>query len=274
MKKIVPFYYEQNEVRVIRDEGGNPWWVAADVCRVLGLTNPRKTVKSLDDDEKSTVTISYGTVTNNDGTVDINDGGLKYNIINEPGLYSLVLRSRKPEAKKFKRWITHEVLPAIRKTGAYNMMGAGSYMSSKPPTLSLLSREFIASSRMAKVMGFDVGSSRTIANRAVLEKYGEDCMAICGIRPDEQPPDAPESIGAFIERHSKEFVAERLRIDAAAAAHTVEVYWDYKTWCAEKGYCPLSRNKFYQVLQERIPGLKRSAWGTNRRAHFLGIELL
>jgi len=84
---------------------GEPWWYAADVCAALDLGNPRQAVTRLDPDEKSTV-IS-------------NDGGPARNVVNEPGLYTLVLSSRKPEAKLFKRWITHEVLPAIRRNGGY-----------------------------------------------------------------------------------------------------------------------------------------------------------
>ena len=87
---------------------GEPWFVAADVCRALGLGNSSDAIRKLDADEK-------------DG-VDLTDPiGRKQNtaIISEPGLYALVLGSRKPEAKAFKRWITHEVIPSIRKTGGY-----------------------------------------------------------------------------------------------------------------------------------------------------------
>lgn len=88
---------------------GEPWFVAVDVCRALELGNPSQALTRLDDDEKSSTLIS------NEGI----RGNPNMSIINEPGLYTLVLGSRKPEAKAFKRWITHEVLPSIRKTGAY-----------------------------------------------------------------------------------------------------------------------------------------------------------
>ena len=86
---------------------GEPWFVAADVCKALELGNPSMTVERLDDDEKGI------------STIDTLGGKQRMAIINEPGLYSLVITSRKPEAKAFKRWITHEVIPAIRKHGAY-----------------------------------------------------------------------------------------------------------------------------------------------------------
>lgn len=87
--------------------GGEAWFVAADVCKALDLGNPSMTVERLDDDEKGI------------STIDTLGGKQRMAIINEPGLYSLVLSSRKPEAKAFKRWITHEVIPAIRKYGGY-----------------------------------------------------------------------------------------------------------------------------------------------------------
>lgn len=98
---------EFGEVRTLTKDG-EIWFVAKDVCDALGIGNSRKAVSSLDDDEKNTVTISDGT-----------SGNPNMTVINEPGLYSLVLRSRKPEAKKFKRWITHDVIPSIRQKGFY-----------------------------------------------------------------------------------------------------------------------------------------------------------
>ena len=86
---------------------GEPWFVAADVCKALELGNPSMTVERLDDDEKGI------------STIDTLGGKQRMAIINEPGLYSLVITSRKPEAKAFKRWVTHEVIPSIRRTGGY-----------------------------------------------------------------------------------------------------------------------------------------------------------
>ena len=99
------------EIRVI-ERDGNPWFVAKDVCDVLGLSDPAQSLRYLDDDEKDKI--------NTKGTsLFSGQGSPVTSVINEPGLYSLILRSRKPKAKEFKRWVTHEVLPTIRKTGAY-----------------------------------------------------------------------------------------------------------------------------------------------------------
>lgn len=95
------------QVRTVTKDG-EPWFVAADVCRALEV-DPTAT-RRLDDDEKNTLRLTQGT-----------SGNPNVTIVNEPGLYSLVLGSRKPEAKNFKRWITHEVIPSIRKTGSYSI---------------------------------------------------------------------------------------------------------------------------------------------------------
>lgn len=87
---------------------GEPWFVASDVCKALDINNVSMAISRLDDDERNTVSLTEGIPGNPNKT-----------IVNEPGLYALVLSSRKPEAKAFKRWITHEVIPSIRKHGGY-----------------------------------------------------------------------------------------------------------------------------------------------------------
>jgi len=94
-------------VRVV-DRAGEPWFVAVDVCLALDVRNPRKAVSRLDDDERDAVTLS-----------DAIGRPQQMNTVSESGLYSLIMGSRKPEAKTFRRWVTHEVLPTIRKTGQY-----------------------------------------------------------------------------------------------------------------------------------------------------------
>ncbi len=103
------FMFEGNEVRVLRDEKGEPWFIAQDVCSVLTISNSRDATSRLDDDEKGV------------GNVYTPGGTQELVTINESGLYCLTMTSRKPEAKRFKKWVTSEVLPAIRKTGSYSL---------------------------------------------------------------------------------------------------------------------------------------------------------
>ena len=106
--QIQVFNNEQfGEVRTVLQDG-EPWFVAVDVCRALEIANSRDAVSRLDADEKNTVVLTDGI-----------RGNPQKVIVNEPGLYALVLSSRKSEAKAFKRWITHEVIPSIRKHGLY-----------------------------------------------------------------------------------------------------------------------------------------------------------
>ena len=109
---LAPFQFEGRQVRVITDEQGEPWFVAADVCACLAIRNPSDALNRLDDDEKGL------------GQTETPGGEQSMSTVNEAGLYNLVLGSRKPEARRFKRWVTHEVLPAIRRTGRYSIPGA------------------------------------------------------------------------------------------------------------------------------------------------------
>jgi len=104
--------FKNNEfgaVRVLRDENNEPWFVAKDVCDVLGIQNSRRAVKEMVDEDDVRKTYITDNLGRNQEAI----------IINESGLYSLILRSNKPQAKKFKKWVTSEVLPAIRKYGIY-----------------------------------------------------------------------------------------------------------------------------------------------------------
>lgn len=107
MNAIVPFSFESTQIRSIL-QNGEPWFVGADVCRALGLSNPSLGLSRLDEDEKNTLCITEG-IRGNPNKI----------VINEPGVYRLIFTSRRPEAERFKRWLAHEVLPEMRRTGSY-----------------------------------------------------------------------------------------------------------------------------------------------------------
>lgn len=106
--EIQTFNFNNATMRTLTDTTGDPWFVLKDCMSILGLGNPTETVKMFDDDEFSTTEV-----------IDSIGRRQQTYIISESGLYELVLKSRKPEAKEFKRWITHEILPTIRKHGIY-----------------------------------------------------------------------------------------------------------------------------------------------------------
>ncbi|MBU2853331.1 BRO-N domain-containing protein [Acidithiobacillus ferriphilus] len=107
MQEIVPFDFQGNAVRIVRGEDGEPWWVAADVSKLLDYRIAGDMTRILDEDERGTQIVRTPS------------GDQEMLIISESGLYHAILKSRKPEAKTFRLWVTHEVLPAIRKTGQY-----------------------------------------------------------------------------------------------------------------------------------------------------------
>jgi prophage antirepressor-like protein len=105
---VKPLLFEgEHLVRTVVGHDGDTWFVASDVCRVLELKNPRSSLALLDEDEKGV------------HSMDTPGGIQEVTIISEPGIYRLVFASRKPVAERFKRWLAHEVIPSIRKTGAY-----------------------------------------------------------------------------------------------------------------------------------------------------------
>lgn len=106
MNDMQIFTYNSNEVRTV-EMNGEPWFVLKDVCEVLGLTDTGRTAERLDPDELTRTTLVSG------------GQNREMFVINESGLYSVILRSDKPEAKPFRKWVTSEVLPSIRKHGAY-----------------------------------------------------------------------------------------------------------------------------------------------------------
>lgn len=106
MNELQIFNYNGSEVRTIQKDG-EPWWVLKDVCEVLGLSSPHKVFDRLDEDEKGR------------NQIPTPGGEQEMTVVNESGLYNVILRSDKPEAKPFRKWVTSEVLPSIRKHGAY-----------------------------------------------------------------------------------------------------------------------------------------------------------
>ena len=154
-QQLVPFDFEGSQVRVVTDAQGEPWFVAADVLSTISLD--RKALERLDDDEKGV------------NSIHTPGGTQEMTTVNEPGLYALVLGSRKAEAKRFKRWVTHEVLPAIRKTGSY----AVSAMAALPaPTQDRVTSLLLIGEAVAKVPGVKVGIAMAATLTCIHENTG------------------------------------------------------------------------------------------------------
>ncbi|MGK0674556.1 MAG: Bro-N domain-containing protein [Halothiobacillaceae bacterium] len=155
--ELIPFDFEGRQVRVVTDAQGEPWFVAADVCAALHLPDTHKAVARLDDDEKGR------------NSIPTLGGDQEMTVVNEPGLYSLVLGSRKPEAKRFKRWVTHEVLPAIRKTGRYVLSGTPALPA---PTQDRVCSILLIGEAVAKVPGVKPGIAMAATLTCIQENTG------------------------------------------------------------------------------------------------------
>jgi prophage antirepressor-like protein len=183
--KIIAFTNpEFGEVRTLNIEN-EPWFVAADVCKALDLGNASMTLSRLDDDEKGVSLID---------TL----GGLQNMVtVNEPGLYTLVLGSRKPEAKAFKRWITHDVIPSIRKNGGYiagqetlspeelmakALLVAQKTIEEKDKLLSRTSVELSAAKVENEIMRPKAGYFDEVVDRNLLTNFRETAKEL-GIKP-------------------------------------------------------------------------------------------
>lgn len=112
MAELIPFAFDEHLVRAVW-RGADPWFVGKDVCQVLGISKHHQALDALDPDERGTC--SVGTPGGDQVVI----------VISEPGVYRLVFHSRKPEAERFKRWLAHDVLPQLRRTGRYELDGAG-----------------------------------------------------------------------------------------------------------------------------------------------------
>lgn len=158
MSNIIPFEFETNALRVHLDELGQPWFNANDVCTVLDLGNPRQAIKShvhSDDVQKM-------------DTIDDLGRTQQANHVNESGLYALIFGSAKESANRFKRWVTAEVLPAIRKTGTYT----ASAVALPTPTQDCVSALLLIGEAVAKVPGVKRGIAMAATLTCIQENTG------------------------------------------------------------------------------------------------------
>lgn len=149
MNALASYTFEQETVRVVII-GDEPWWVASDVAKVLGYSHTPHMVRALDDDEKGV------------HIVDTLGGSQEMNVISESGLFAVILKSRKSEAKRFRRWVTGEVLPTLRKTGRYEMHG-------EPPELPSPALEDADLPRLTAAIGI-IREARQVWGRAEVQR--------------------------------------------------------------------------------------------------------
>ena len=163
--EVQVFSFEDNSVRIQTDENGQPWFNATDVCAALDMGNPRQALESHVDDEdvQKLDTLTSG-------------GRQLQNHINESGVYALILGSTKPEAKSFKRWVTSEVLPTLRKTGSYTIEPK----KKKPEAIDAPFKLGKSAYGFYKLIGLDKNAAAIAANQAVISLTGTNLLLAGG----------------------------------------------------------------------------------------------
>ena len=164
MSNIIPFDFNNHAVRVITDDIGDPWFFAQDLADVLGYSATGAMNKLIDDEDKRIQTIQNGTTYT------------KQSLTNESGVYAAIFGSTKEEAKPFKRWVTHDVLPSIRKTGQYRVPSA--VLAEVKPQIEA-NRLFRSNLSIAKLI-FDGNQALLSANQATYKATGADVLGNLG----------------------------------------------------------------------------------------------
>lgn len=177
MSNVIPFKFKQAEVRVIRDDQGDPWFVGKDVCDLLGYSNASKAMG----DHCKGVTKRYP-IPDSMGRIQ------ETRLLSEPDTLRLIINSQLPAAQEFERWVFEEVLPSIRRTGSYSM-------PSPDRQISVVNREFKAALSLAKAAGLKGNQATLSADRAVNRALGLSplkLIAVDGLEASERHMTATE----------------------------------------------------------------------------------
>lgn len=249
---MTPFVFNDAMVRGCLDDRGEPWFVARDVCQVLDIANSRDAVAGLDDDEKITVA-------NPDGNP---RAGIPHEmtIISESGLYALVFRSRKPEARRFRKWVTAEVLPALRRQGWYGRPGNAADGAASLPDVAAGLRPRMRKEVMAlavRMAALDDGGSEE-----ALRWFGE----LARIMSDDAPPAQTTEDGGNADRpaaaqQAAAFAEHCLRLAPGRKESGATLYRAYLKWWNPDQGSRLTLSAFGSALSHIYPKTRSgSVW--------------
>lgn len=212
-RSLTVFKFEgTHEVRTVNRDG-EPWFVAKDVCDILGLDNVSQALSNLDNDEKISIRIKNGKTTSYVNTI-INDDSISAGnpnmlCVSESGLYALIFKSRRPEAHAFRKWVTSEVLPTIRRTGAYALP------KSELLNKEVAAREFAALKTVAEICGLEGNAAIVSADNAIRREHGISLLQILQIElknPDQKYLLTPTQIADMLHLSGPREVNKLLEI--------------------------------------------------------------
>ena len=234
---------------------GEPWFVAADVCRALEIQNVTQAMERLDDEERAMFNIGRQGETH---------------IVNESGLYTLILGSRKPEAKRFKKWVTGDVLPSIRKTGAYVDPGAQpgigqqqtQFLSHAADIMVAADRTFRSAIRSGRSAGLPTAQAIRRANQIALAKTGvnllDELQAHDHVNAlDTQAQNVVDEDKGGLQQFWAEYEGGGLAGGACIPLLSTQAYRLYVHWCLRAGVSPLTLPRMVHGLT--VAGLVRGA---------------
>lgn len=220
MSALMTFDFEDRVVRSVRIDG-EPWFVGKDVCACLGIENHRDAVSTLDEDEKGV------------GNSDTLGGGQEMLVINESGVYHLIFRSRKAEAQRFRRWVLHEVLPSIRKTGHYSAVA---------PDWD----ETVEKLRL-------VQEARRIYGRKAAQGLWEQ-LGLPVVIDDSTQKNRQDK--ASLSNYLRDFIDQCLIVEPQGRISADELYKLYSAWAAQNAAPYFTKNHFGKMLTQDI-GMQR-----------------
>ena len=239
---VVPFCFDDHLIRTVTIES-EPWFVAKDVCEVLDLKwQGSKSIEFLEDEEK--MVGNFPTTKGNQDTL----------IISESGLYTLIIRSNKPQAKPFRKWVTAEVLPQIRRNGHYSYPDSGDFFTPTTYGTSTISiarleeaaRGIKAAMIMARAYGLKNEQARIYANRLVKDITGIDTLAL--LNAAEIETRTTTSISDYrheIDEIVGQYIAERCNLDVPGRVSSTVLYTDFCDWHRKRHTGEIPDRKFF-----------------------------
>lgn len=267
MTDLTIFAYESSAVRTVVQDG-EPWFAATDVAKILGYRNAPDMVRNLEDDEKGTQIVrTLG-------------GDQELLTISESGMYAAIFKSRRAEARKFRKWVTAEVLPSIRKTGAYldphaAVSPAPTFLTGNPShgadLVVAADRTFRSFMRAGRSAGLRLTDALRMANRQTQARTGMDMLAEMGVDAGGVASDAPIADGSGVSAFAAAWLGGALPLPATVC-RSVELYAAYAHWRALSGSEAAGIVRFLPLLRSAAPEVRTGGRHVRDKGRYFTVK--